>query len=425
MNHSLRLNPSLEVSRIDSASIPNKYILKIEGGQQFEVSKLLSQIVELVDGKRTIEDIRQELNSRTGKYYSDQTITHIVSTYLIPYEIIVGEGVLIQRKRQKSIFYINIPLFSQEFLRPITNIFQFLFWKPIFYSLNAIIFTSLFSVFHFIKRIDIPVNSITGVQVLLAYLMTLLIAFFHELGHSSACHYYGAKHGVIGLGVYLYFPVFYADVSDVWKLKRFQRAIVDIGGIYFQMLCIPFLFFFYSMTENIVFVYVIYTTLLLVITSMNPFLRFDGYWLISDITGLSNLRHKSIDVVKYFYGILLNKKDTDLSFINGLSTKTMLFLFSYSILSNIFFAYLIYQIVLFFFGYYLVNVTLFTGFLRESWTHFSSTTLSSLLKGFNLFFPLIFFTIPFCIMIVVNVRSIFSYFINQYSKDNTTNSSTS
>lgn len=47
----------------------------------------------------------------------------------------------------------------------------------------------------------------------------LLSSFFHELGHASACKYFEVKHGGIGFGLYLNFPVLYTDVTEVWKLN--------------------------------------------------------------------------------------------------------------------------------------------------------------------------------------------------------------
>ena len=50
-----------------------------------------------------------------------------------------------------------------------------------------------------------------------ARLLVFMLAssFFHELGHASACKYFGVCHGGIGFGLYLNFPVLYTDVTEV------------------------------------------------------------------------------------------------------------------------------------------------------------------------------------------------------------------
>ena len=56
-------------------------------------------------------------------------------------------------------------------------------------------------------------------------------SLFHELGHASACKHFGIRHGGIGFGLYLNFPVLYTDVTEVWRLRRADRCIVNLGGV--------------------------------------------------------------------------------------------------------------------------------------------------------------------------------------------------
>ena len=65
-----------------------------------------------------------------------------------------------------------------------------------------------------------------------AYMVVGLLVFmvvsslFHELGHASACKHFGIRHGGIGFGLSLNFPVLYTDVTEVWRLRRADRCIV-------------------------------------------------------------------------------------------------------------------------------------------------------------------------------------------------------
>lgn len=296
-----RLNPSVEITPIDVASKSKKFIVKVSGGKQFEISETLLKIINLIDGKRTVEDIARKVQQETTRKYSAFTIDQIVDTFLVPNAIVLTENVSLPRKQEKSFLYINVPLFSQQFLRPITSILEVFFVKPIFYTLITILLLFTLYFYSVADKVTVSLVSITGMEALLVYGILFLTTLFHELGHSSACQHYGAKHGSIGIGLYLYFLVFYADVSDVWKLKRDQRAMVDIGGIYFQLLCVPILYFLYLITKSPIFLYAIYATYWTVIMALNPFLRFDGYWLVSDIAGVPNLRKRSYEAVKFLY----------------------------------------------------------------------------------------------------------------------------
>src|SRR5207248_2055583 len=52
--------------------------------------------------------------------------------------------------------------------------------------------------------------------------------------HAAACRYGGARPGVMGAGLYLLWPAFYTDVSDAYRLSRWSRLRVDLGGMYFN-----------------------------------------------------------------------------------------------------------------------------------------------------------------------------------------------
>ena len=254
----------------------------------------------LIDGKRGIEDIARELRETAGRDFSVSMVEGVLDDYFIPNGFVSWNGADFSESKGPVFLRARLPLFSQESLRPVTNALQILFAKPVF---TALILLSLIVPLHtfFLNGTDIRlIGNVGGLQLLAAYGIVLLTSFLHELGHSSACVHFGVKHGDVGLAFYLFFPVLYADVSEVWNLNRKQRAVVDAGGIYFQTLCLPVLCLLYAATKSIIVLFAIYATALTIVTAMNPFLRFDGYWLLSDLFGVSNLRKKSIDAIDIF-----------------------------------------------------------------------------------------------------------------------------
>lgn len=63
-------------------------------------------------------------------------------------------------------------------------------------------------------------NGVNVYTVMGLVAFTIISSFIHELGHASACKHFGLKHGGIGFGLYLNFPVLYTDVTEIWKLNR-------------------------------------------------------------------------------------------------------------------------------------------------------------------------------------------------------------
>jgi putative peptide zinc metalloprotease protein len=122
-----------------------------------------------------------------------------------------------------------------------------------------------------------------------AYLLFLLSLVAHEFGHAGACERYGAHPGDIGLTLYWIYPAFYCDVSAVWQLKRWQRAVVDVGGVFLQLVAgaLYALGYIWSGWEPARLA--VLMVLGSAVFSLNPLLKFDGYWLLADLLGVTNL----------------------------------------------------------------------------------------------------------------------------------------
>ena len=123
-------------------------------------------------------------------------------------------------------------------------------------------------------------------------LLFLASGLFHECGHIAACRYFGCDHGGIGFGLYLVFPVWYADVTQAWQLQRRQRAVVDLGGVYFQALFLIAVDVVALASGNPVAFKLAWLVTFAMLLTLNPVFKFDGYWLLSDLSGLHNLHRQ-------------------------------------------------------------------------------------------------------------------------------------
>jgi putative peptide zinc metalloprotease protein len=114
-------------------------------------------------------------------------------------------------------------------------------------------------------------------------------AVIHEMGHAAACRYGGAKPGRIGVGVYLVFPAFFTDVTDSYRLNRAGRIRTDLGGLYFNCLCLIGLGGAYLLTGQGFFLLAAALMHFEMIQQLVPTLRFDGYFVLADIAGVPDL----------------------------------------------------------------------------------------------------------------------------------------
>lgn len=122
----------------------------------------------------------------------------------------------------------------------------------------------------------------------------IVSALIHELGHAAALARYGIEPGHIGCGLYWFFPVLYTDVNGAWRLPPKGRVAVDSGGIYFQILLVfvltPLACLGAGMEPiRLLILYNLYS----ICHSLNPFFKMDGYWILSDLTGIPNLHRRT------------------------------------------------------------------------------------------------------------------------------------
>lgn len=127
-------------------------------------------------------------------------------------------------------------------------------------------------------------------EVLLGIALGLAVLLGHELGHAAAAWRLGARRVSIGVGWYVLFPVAYADLSEIWRAPARARALVDIAGVLMQALLVLVLVLAYRSSGHGLLLATATGASLSILWNMNPLLRLDGYWLLSDLLGRRNLR---------------------------------------------------------------------------------------------------------------------------------------
>jgi putative peptide zinc metalloprotease protein len=238
---------------------------------------------------------------------------------------------------------LRIPLFSPEKLQPVTDSLKWM------YSWSVAGPCAIFSVaIHVAFFMAYGLPSRTAVTSLSAGRWTMFVALaylgvlIHELGHASACRRFGVRHGDIGIGFYIIYPVFYTNVTNCWSLSRWQRSIVDIGGIFFQATFSSFccLTWFWSHSDIIAFA--ILSNVATVIVNLNPFLRFDGYWLLTDLLGLSSIRRSAYNCWRYLWYRISGKDRPESSLdIFDVTLFSQIVVFVYSWISAAFLLYFV------------------------------------------------------------------------------------
>ena len=296
---------------LDVSSGGPAFLVEVGGDQRFEVTAGVHRVIELLrEGPRSSRDLVERLQRDGNESATSEKVSWLLRSVLLPRRIVRrtgdpeaggdGEASYEQAKKRSSYLWAKVPLASPEAVRPLTRYLRFLF-KP---WLAAPILTLALGVYAYfylsiLGQFTWSLTSLTAGQAVVLLLVLNATTIFHELGHVSACRYFGSSHGKIGWGIYLFMFVLYADVSQIWRLNRRQRAVVDLGGIYFEVIATLVFFALLLWTGQPFFIYLFLFVNLSIVTSLNPVLRRDGYWLLADLAGEANLRDANMDALRY------------------------------------------------------------------------------------------------------------------------------
>lgn len=179
-------------------------------------------------------------------------------------------------------------------------------------------------------------------QVLVAMMLTLIGTLWHEIGHVSACHRFGVPNGGIGFGFYWFVPTFYAEVGSAWRLPQFQRAAVDAGGLYFQSAYLIFVGLWALVAADpSTAMAVLWLSHFMMLYTLNPVLKFDGYWLLTDLSGSVNLHERISKTARSIsMAFRLSRSEPDVT----VSRADILLLMGFVVAACAFFLYLLHSL---------------------------------------------------------------------------------
>lgn len=130
------------------------------------------------------------------------------------------------------------------------------------------------------------------------YILLFIILIVHEIGHSAIAKQYNIKTGKVGLGIYLIFPVLYINLNEIWRLKKEKRVLINLGGIYFQLISGIILIIIYLISKPDIIGSLIKVNFLIAMINLNPFIKLDGYWVLADFINNKDLYSHSNKAIK-------------------------------------------------------------------------------------------------------------------------------
>jgi putative peptide zinc metalloprotease protein len=135
--------------------------------------------------------------------------------------------------------------------------------------------------------------------------MMSLSKVIHELGHAFAASHFGCRVPAMGVALLLGMPVLWTDVTDAWRLpRRTDRLTIDAAGMIAELTLAVLATILWTMLPDGPLrsgSYLLASTAWIITLgiNLNPFMRFDGYYLLVDALDIPNLQDRSFALARW------------------------------------------------------------------------------------------------------------------------------
>ncbi len=280
----------------------------------FQIGELEYQFLHYLDGKTPIEQILLQMPMLSTEQ------AQLICQYAIQSQIVylkTEQGwQLANPPKMKAaklfqtlnILFIKIPLGSPDrwlsallpYCRWMLGWGFFAVWLFLVISGGYLVANQFYRFSHAASNLLLPNNFIwLGVA-------WTIIKVLHETFHGLVCKKYGGFVQQAGIMLILFVPLgAYVNVTSSWKLRsKWQRIHISVAGIYLELLLSSLAAWVWSYTETGVINYLAYNIIVIaaigtILFNANPLMRFDGYYILSDLLNMPNLYLHGQKYIRY------------------------------------------------------------------------------------------------------------------------------
>lgn len=293
------------------------------GDQFFRFRPEAWDFIARLDGRFAVEDIwKQCLDRNRDQAPSQGEVVQILAQLyqgnLIISDVPADVQQLFQRMKKRKarewkarifgIFFLRIPLWDPDnflnrtinYVKPFLSPFGALLWMVVFGAAMGVVVANWDALSSRTAGVLSPAN------LPLLYLAFAFSKLIHEMGHAYAVKRFGGEVHKMGITILVFTPIPFCDATAAWAFReRWKRVWVGSAGMIVEIFLAGLAAFVWattgpglvnSMAYNIMLVASVSTVLF----NINPLLRFDGYYILADLTDTPNLHPRSAQQLKHF-----------------------------------------------------------------------------------------------------------------------------
>ena len=308
-------NPNVIEQKLDDRG-GSYYVLKnTEQKTYMRVSPTEYELWQSMDGKTTVQELIVEHFMATGEF-AHGTVVRLVDL-LYWKHMFTDTPVAVWTQVNKAVSsrswshrltvpaqkFMNQPLAYHGLDKYISLLYRYggfiFFTRPVKLILIVI---SVLGIAAYSQVIRDPNYTIIGDNIIgslaVLWVAALLPIFIHELGHALTVKHYGREVPKGGVMLYFGMPAAFVETTDIWLEPTRARLSVTWNGPYTGLILggagAIFIFLFPAAPINSFLFKMIGVAYLTVLFNVNPFLKYDGYYLLSDALDIPSLRERSL-----------------------------------------------------------------------------------------------------------------------------------
>ena len=273
----------------------------------FRLGALERFLLEHCDGVTPIEDVLREAERHFDAVLSREALDRFLASLerarLLepPAGADERERELRPRRVRGSLFYLRVPLADPDaLLGRLVRRLGFLY-SPVSVVLGA----GLMMIALAIAVVDWPdivrdagrLYRVSAIPEIFLTVWSVVLA--HELAHGLTCKRFGGAVHEMGLLLIYFTPAAYCNVSAAWLFpEKRKRALVSLAGPWLELCVWALATIAWRITDvesglNEVALIIVATSGIKTLLNLNPFLKLDGYYLLSDLLVMPNLRRRA------------------------------------------------------------------------------------------------------------------------------------
>lgn len=315
-----QLREDLQLQRGSSthSGSPTWLIIDKWSGKYFQISFEVFQLLSLWSDSKTAAELSARVEARfmrrpspveiakAAEFLEQKQLLTVTSDWKKLASINAARPAWYKKAFHTYLFF-KVPLFRpQGFLLATYPYVSLLMTKAFFISL---LFLSVVGLYLTLRQWDQFIAtfpfSFTFAGIVTSAISVVAIKSLHELGHAYTAVRYGCHVRTAGVAFMAFVPMLYTDVTDAWKLPlRKQRIHIDMAGIYVECAVAGLCLFLWAFLpdgpmRSAVFVLATVSIFMSFVVNLNPFMRFDGYFVLADLIGVPNLQPRGFNLLRY------------------------------------------------------------------------------------------------------------------------------